>query len=98
MKSNASDRTQRQKQLYEKLDEILDLIFEGRSTNNSPMNMKEAAEYTKCSLSTFQKEYSKGLWTSIRMKGTGHPKFLAKDLDDDMAAWKELSRYRKASR
>ena len=95
MNSNASDRTQLRKQLYEKLDEILALLFEGRSTKRSPMNMKEAAEYTKCSLSTFQKEFREGIWTAIRIKGRGHPKFLPEDLDKDMAAWKELSRYRR---
>lgn len=92
---NQPDPTKLHKELLDKLEQIHDLVLENQSSTSSTMNMTEAAKYTGRSRRTFQKEFREGIWTAIRVKGTGHPKFLAEDLNKDMAAWKELSRYRR---
>ena len=59
------------------------------------LNMEQAATYTGRSRRTFQKECRKGLWTSIQMGGSGHPKFRPEDLDRDLEAWAIYSKFRK---
>lgn len=59
------------------------------------LNVAEAAKYTGRSRRTFDRELRQGIWSCIRIGGTGHPKFLKEDLDADMAAWKQLGKFRK---
>jgi hypothetical protein len=58
------------------------------------MKLKEAAEYTARSESTFRKEFELGYWTNIKMTGGGHPRFSKMDLDRDMEPWRINSSYK----
>ena len=61
------------------------------------MDMKDAAKYTGRSRRTFQREFHRGLWTSIEVAG-GHPKFSRKQLDKDMESWLKFSQFRRHER
>lgn len=62
--------------------------------DDAPLGMEEAAAFTGRCRRKFQSEYHKGLWTSINVGGTGHPKFTKADLKEDMRAWRKISSFR----
>jgi hypothetical protein len=91
------------KQLVQELQKAAEMIMELKLHSNKewlgPMlTMKQAAEYTGRTHSTFQKEYKKGFWTSVNIGGSGHPKFSKRLLDQDMECWVQHSRYKATSR
>jgi predicted hydrolase (HD superfamily) len=93
-----TSKNKRNDEIIQRLQEILELISVGTNEEKPAkhiLNIDEAAKYTGRSRRTFQKECKEGIWTSIRIKGSSHPRFLAKDLDEDMESWKQIGRYRK---
>lgn len=62
------------------------------------LSMKEAARYTGRSYKTFRREWKSHIWTSVRIGGTGHPKFRPEDLDEDIEQWVLYSKFRKHKR
>ena len=62
--------------------------------NGPLMGIKDAAKYTGRSRRTFQNEFHRGIWTSVKIGG-GHPKFNPRQLDKDMQAWTQYSKFRR---
>ena len=63
-------------------------------SNGPLMGIKDAAKYTGRSRRTFQNEFHRGIWTSVKIGG-GHPKFNPRQLDKDMQAWTQYSKFRR---
>ena len=85
------------KELKLLLKELRELKTYNALSSKCLLKMNDAAKYTGRSRRTFQNEFHRGIWTSVKIGG-GHPRFDPRQLDKDMQTWTQYSKFRRHER